>query len=54
MITFLYFSFTTLSTVGFGDYHPRTNIERLLGAFILIVGVTITSYITESLSRMIV
>ena len=53
-LTFIYFSFTTLSTVGFGDYHPRTNIERFLGAFILLSGVTITSYITESLSSMIV
>ena len=53
-MTFIYFSFTTLSTVGFGDFHPRTNIERFLGAFILLVGVTVTSYITERLSTMIV
>lgn len=24
----LYFAFTTLSTVGFGDYAPRSNVER--------------------------
>jgi hypothetical protein len=41
----LYFGFTTLSTVGFGDYAPRGNIERFIGAFILLFGVAIFSYI---------
>ena len=40
-----YFAFTTLSTVGFGDYHPRSNAERLFCAVILLVGVAIFSYI---------
>ena len=40
-----YFAFTSLSTVGFGDYHPRSDIERLLCAFILLFGVAIFSYI---------
>ena len=34
-----------MSTVGFGDYAPRGNIERLLGSQILIFGVAIFSYI---------
>lgn len=41
----IYFAFTTLSTVGFGDYHPRSNAERLICAFILLIGVAIFSYI---------
>jgi hypothetical protein len=41
----LYFAFTSLSTVGFGDYAPRGNIERLFGAFMLLFGVAIFSYI---------
>ena len=41
----LYFSFTSLSTVGFGDYHPRSNIERFVGAFVLLFGVAIFSFI---------
>ena len=53
MVTLTYFSFTSLSTVGLGDYHPRTNIERFVGAFVLLFGVTITSFIMENLSRMI-
>jgi len=40
-----YYAFTTLSTVGFGDYHPRSNAERGVCAFILLIGVAIFSYI---------
>ena len=40
-----YFAFTSLSTVGFGDYHPRGNLERFVTAFILLFGVAIFSYI---------
>lgn len=38
-----YFSFTSLSTVGFGDMHPRNDIERALTAFVLLFGVAIFS-----------
>ena len=40
-----YYAFTTLSTVGFGDLHPRSNAERLLCAFLMLAGVAIFSYI---------
>lgn len=45
LIVIFYFAFTSLSTVGFGDYHPRGNIERMIGAFILLGGVAIFSLI---------
>lgn len=45
MLISLYFSFTTLSTVGFGDYHPKNNPERIFCAIILLSGVMIFSYI---------
>ena len=32
IIIALYFAFTSLSTVGFGDYAPVGNIERILGS----------------------
>ena len=41
----MYFAFTTLSTVGFGDFHPKSEIERVINTFILLVGVTAFSYI---------
>lgn len=40
-----YYTFTTLSTVGLGDFHPRSNAERVLCAIILLVGSTMFSYI---------
>lgn len=42
-IAVTYFSFTSLSTVGFGDMHPRNDVERCLTAFILLFGVCIFS-----------
>ena len=41
----LYFAFTSLSTVGFGDIRPESDMERLLGASILLIGVAVFSYI---------
>ena len=44
-MTVTYFAFTSLSTVGFGDFAPRSDTERVIGAFILLFGVAIFSYI---------
>lgn len=44
-IILTYFAFTTLSTVGFGDYVPISNPERLVGSMILLCGVMIFSTI---------
>ena len=44
-IAMIYYAFTSLSTVGFGDYNPRSNIERLFVALMLLFGVAIFSYI---------
>ena len=40
-----YFAFTSLSTVGFGDFNPRSDYERVLIAIILLFGVAIFSYV---------
>ena len=40
-----YYMFTSLSTVGFGDYHPRSDFERIFIAMVLLFGVAIFSYI---------
>ena len=44
-IAILYFSFTTLSTVGLGDYYPKSDIERMMYAFFMLFGVATFSYI---------
>lgn len=44
LILIVYFAFTTLSTVGFGDFNPKSECERALTSFILLVGVACFSY----------
>ena len=41
----VYFMFTTLSTVGFGDFNPKSEVERITMTFILLIGVACFSYI---------
>ena len=54
LISLYYFTFTSLSTVGLGDYHPKSNSERLLGSFILLFGVAMTSFVMQNFSDMLV
>lgn len=44
-LVMLYFTFTSLSTVGFGDKHPIADTERLGCALIFIFGTAIFSYV---------
>lgn len=39
-----YFAFTSLATIGFGDFHPRSDYERIMGSVILLLGVSMFSY----------
>ena len=48
-----YFAFTTLSTVGFGDYHPRSDLERFFCAFILLFGVACFSFIMGTFTEIL-
>ena len=45
LLQLVYFAFTTLSTVGFGDFNPKSDVERLFCCAILVFGVAIFSYI---------
>jgi len=40
-----YFAITTLSTIGYGDYHPVSSYERMLAVPILMIGVAVFSFI---------
>ena len=44
---------TSLSTVGFGDYYPVSNNERLACAFVLLFGVALFSLFMGQLLEMI-
>jgi len=45
LVIAMYFSFTSLSTVGFGDYYPKSNVERLVCALMLLSGVIVFTVI---------
>jgi Ion channel len=51
----LYFSFTTLATVGYGDFVARSNLGHTLAVFEMLIGqiylVTVVSLIVSNLGR---
>lgn len=48
-MTSLYFALTILSTVGYGDYYPVSNIEMLTALVVMLGGVAFFSYIMGNL-----
>lgn len=52
-IIMVYFSLTTVSTVGFGDFHPKSDYERIVCAFIMVGGVTVFSYFMGDFIQML-
>ena len=53
VVATMYFAITSLSTIGFGDLVPRSDLERLLGAFLLLSGVAIFTYVMGSFIDML-
>jgi len=49
----LYWSFSTLTTVGFGDIAPTNDHERIYSIFIMILGATIFGYVIGSIASLI-
>jgi hypothetical protein len=45
----LYFSVTTISTVGYGDYAPSTDESRIFTAFYMIFGVAVVFWVMGGL-----
>ena len=45
LIVSLYFALTMLSTVGYGDMYPITNLEKILSVIWMFLGVAIFSII---------
>ena len=52
-LTALYFTFTTISTVGYGDISGGALIEKLYCILILFVGVLSYSFIAGSITSII-
>ena len=49
-----YFGFTTLSTIGLGDFYPVSDHERFVAAFLMLFGVLIQSFIMKKLANMLI
>ena len=49
----MYYTYTTLSTVGFGDLAPRSDPERMVCSFILMLGVGIFSIFLGDMTAII-
>ena len=49
----LYWTVTTLTTVGYGDIVPINNQERILAIFIMVIGATVFGYVVANMSTII-
>lgn len=52
-VTVCYFSITTLSTVGYGDFYPISNVEKIMGIVIMLAGVAFFSFVMSSFIEII-
>ena len=53
ILVMFYFCFTTLTTVGLGDFHPRGDAERLLVIPFMFFGVISLTVITEGFQSIV-
>jgi hypothetical protein len=49
----MYYALTTMATIGLGDYYPVSDVERSIGAFMMLFAATICSYCMGELMLMI-
>ena len=54
MVLLVYFAYTTLSTVGFGDFNPRSDYERLFCIVIFLFGVAIFGLILGNFQEILI
>lgn len=54
LIRVIYFAITTLTTIGFGDFNPKSEIERIATTLILLAGVCCFSYIMGQFLEIVV
>lgn len=52
-LTSLYWAFTTMTTVGYGDVHPSTPNERLYGFFAMLVATGVFAYTVGNIGEMV-
>jgi hypothetical protein len=54
MVKMWYYALTTLSTIGYGDFLPKSTSEKLFVCVILMGGVTVFSYIMGCLMQILI
>lgn len=43
----LYFSMTTVAKIGYGDYYPQSDVEKIMTIMILFISMVFFSYVLE-------
>lgn len=54
LIRVVYFAITTLTTIGFGDFNPKSEVERIATTLILLAGVCCFSYIMGQFMEIVI
>ena len=54
LIRMIYFAITTLTTIGFGDFNPKSEVERIATTAILLAGVCCFSFIMGQLMEIVI
>jgi len=52
-IASVYWAFTTMTTVGYGDIYAQNNTERMYSIIIMILGATVFGYIVGSVAALV-
>lgn len=52
-VLILYFAQTTIAKVGYGDFYPISNNEKLLTCVLLILAMVFFSYVVDNFLRLI-
>ena len=47
LVVSCYYAITMLSTVGYGDMYPISNVEKIVAVFCMMIGVAVFSVIME-------
>jgi uncharacterized membrane protein len=49
----LYFALTMLSTVGYGDLYPISNLEMIIAVVCMMIGVAVFSVVMNQVSQIL-
>ncbi|XLR10638.1 hypothetical protein HN51_047286 [Arachis hypogaea] len=53
-VTFIYWSITTLTTVGYGDLHPVNSREMIFDIFYMLFNLGLTAYLIGNMTNLVV